>query len=148
MFDMIPFPRNSSALRRREDYINQIFNNFFNDDFFPSINTFEESFKVDLKETESEYLIEADLPGIHKEAIDIEYENNYLTITAKREDSIENTSDNYIRRERSYGEFKRRFFIDNVDEEKISASFTNGVLKIILPKLEKHKVSKKKITIK
>ncbi|WML33143.1 Hsp20 family protein [Clostridium sp. OS1-26] len=84
------------------------------------MTNFRNSFRVDLKETENEYMVEADLPGINKEAIDVEYENNYLTISAKREETIENKdNNNYVRRERSYGEFKRRFYIDNVDKEKI-----------------------------
>ncbi|QEK11645.1 Hsp20/alpha crystallin family protein [Crassaminicella thermophila] len=146
MFGMVPFKRNNS-LEKRNDYFNQLFNNFFDDDFFAPMITFGNAFKVDLKETENEYTIEADLPGINKEAIDIDYENNYLTIRAKREETIENENNNYVRRERSYGEFKRRFYIDNVNEEKINASFKNGVLKITLPKLEKSKVHKRKIDI-
>ncbi|SHJ58759.1 heat shock protein Hsp18 [Tepidibacter formicigenes] len=147
MFDMVPFRKNNNSLTKRSDYLNHLFNNFFDDDFFAPTTTFGNSFKVDLKETEKEYIIEADLPGIKKEAINVDYENNYLTITAKREETLENRNDNYVRRERNYGEFKRRFYIDNVIEEKINASFNDGVLKITLPKLEKTSINKRKINI-
>lgn len=148
MFDMVPFRKNNNSIAKRGDYFNQLFDNFFNDDFFAPMTNFGNSFRVDLKETENEYVVEADLPGINKEAINIEYENNYLTVSAKREETIENKDNNYVRRERSYGQFSRRFYIDNVNEEKIDASFKDGVLKITLPKLEKVIMNKRKIDIR
>lgn len=145
MFDMVPFRKND--LIRRDDFFTPFLKNFFNDDFFSTINDVQGSFKVDLKETDESYLVEADLPGIEKEAIDIEFNNNYLVISAKRNESIEDKKENYVRRERRYGEFKRSFYIDNVDESKIDASFDHGVLKITLPKLNKGNDKKRKIDI-
>lgn len=149
MFDMIPFRRNNSINKRGEDIFDSFFNNFFGEDmFYPSnISTFGNGFKVDLKENENNYMIEADLPGIKKENIDINLNNNYLTISAKRQDDVEDKSGNYVRRERRYGEFKRSFYIDNVDENAIDASFSDGVLKVILPKKEKTKESQRRIDI-
>lgn len=147
MFDMVPFRKNNN-LARRGDFFDQMMNNFFDDDFLTPQNYFGNSFRVDLKENENEYIIEADLPGIKKDAIDLSYENNYLTVTAKREDTVEDKSGNYVRRERSYGEFKRSFYIDNVDESKIDASFNDGVLRINLPKIDKTKVSRRRIDIR
>lgn len=145
MFEMIPFRRNNVA--RRDDFFTPFFKNFFEDDFFTAMSNVKGNFKVDLKETEENYLVEADLPGIQKEAIAVDFENNYLVITAKREDSVEDKKENYLRRERHYGEFKRSFYIDNVDENNINASFNHGVLKITLPKLAKGNDKKKKIDI-
>ncbi|AKA71277.1 heat shock protein Hsp18 [Clostridium scatologenes] len=149
MFDMIPFRRNNSISKRGEDIFDSFFNNFFGEDmFYPSnISTFGNGFKVDLKEDENNYMIEADLPGIKKENIDINLNNNYLTISAKRQDDVEDKNGNYVRRERRYGEFKRSFYIDNVDENAIDASFSDGVLKVILPKKEKIKESQRRIDI-
>lgn len=146
MFDMVPFRKNN--LIKRDDFFSPFLKNFFNDDFFSMVNDVQGSFKVDLKETEDNYLVEADLPGIEKEAIDIEFNNNYLVISAKRDESIEDKKENYVRRERHYGEFKRSFYIDNVDESKIDASFNSGVLKITLPKLNKGNDKKRKIDIR
>ncbi|MCG4579629.1 Hsp20 family protein, partial [Clostridium cochlearium] len=73
--------------------------------------------------------------------------NNNIIISAKREDIVEDKGENYIRRERSYGEFKRAFYVDNVDENNIRASFKDGVLKINLPKLEKDKKIGRQIEI-
>lgn len=92
---------------------------------------------VDVKEDEKQYTVEADLPGIKKEDISLEYENNYLTISAKRNNVKEDKTSNYVKQERSYGEFKRIFYIDNVDENSVDASFQDGVLKISMPKKDK-----------
>lgn len=146
MFEMVPFRRNNT-IAKRGDYFDQLLGNFFDDDFFNAVNYFGSSMKVDLKETENEYIIEADLPGVKKDAIDISYDNNYLTVSAKRDDSVEEKSDNYIRRERKSGEFRRSFYIDDIDENKINAAFNEGVLKITLPKKEETKQNKKKIDI-
>jgi len=146
MFDMVPFKK-SHLLKKGED---NFFDTFFNEDFFAPI-PFEKmgfGFKVDLKETEDCYKVEADLPGVNKDSIDIEYKNNYLTVSAKREEKTDVKNENYVRKERRYGEFKRSFYVDNVDAEKITASFTDGVLKIDLPKAAKEKVETKKIEIK
>lgn len=146
MFEMVPFKRNGLA-RKGDDFFNNFFNSFFNDDFMAPATLMGNSFRVDLKETEDSYIIEADLPGIPREAINIVYENNYLTITAKREDSVEDKKDNYVRRERHYGEFRRSFYVDNIDENKIHASFKEGVLKVDLKKLDKEVQKKRRIDI-
>lgn len=135
MSEMMPFRKNN--LRRRDDFFPNFFKDFFDEDFFSIMDYSRGSFRADLKETDENYYIEADLPGVEKGNIELNYNNNHLTITAKRDESIENEKENYVRRERHYGEFKRSFYIDNVDEENISASFNHGVLKITLPKLNK-----------
>ena len=149
MFDMVPFKR-TGLLKKGGDNFNSFMDNFFNDDFFAPI-PFEKmgfGFKVDLKENENSYVVEADLPGVNKDSIDVQYKNNYLTVSAKREDKTEEKKENYVRKEIKYGEFKRSFYVDNVDEEKVTAAFKDGVLRIELPKTEKTKVETKKIEIK
>ncbi|MFA6941000.1 MAG: heat shock protein Hsp18 [Clostridiaceae bacterium] len=146
MFDMVPFRKNNK-IERRGDVFENFLDSFFNDDFFLPSTYNAGSFRVDLKEDENNYLLDADMPGMDKNNIDINLQNNYLTITAKREDQVEENNDNYVRRERSYGEFKRSFYFDNIDEENIKASFNDGVLHLQLPKKDKTKDEKKKINI-
>lgn len=145
MFNIVPLGKNNLIKRERE--LTPIFENFFEDNFFPAVNYMHNNFKVDLRETEKEYLLEAELPGIKKENINLEYENNYLLISAVRNEDKENQQNNYVRRERYYGEFKRSFYIDNIDEEKIDACFNDGVLVIVMPKITQGKDKKKKIDI-
>lgn len=139
MFDLIPFDR-SNKPARREDFFSQLADRFFNEDFFAPFTPFAaggNSLRVDLKETDNAYLIEADLPGIAKDDISLQYANNYLTISAKRQENEEKQAENYLRRERRYGEFQRSFYIGNVQEDKIAAAFKDGVLTVTLPKQEK-----------
>jgi HSP20 family protein len=146
MFDMVPFRRNNK-IESRGDVFENLLDSFFNDDFFLPSAYNAGSFRVDLKEDENSYLLDADMPGMNKENININLQNNYLTISAKREDVIEENKNNYVRRERSYGEFKRSFYFDNIDEENIKASFKDGVLHLELPKKDLAKNETKKIDI-
>ncbi|MBU5300795.1 Hsp20 family protein [Clostridium sporogenes] len=65
----------------------------------------------------------------------------------KKDSSIENKKENFVRQERYYEEFNKSFYIDNVDENNIEASFEDGVLKINLPKLDKENLNRKRIDI-
>lgn len=145
MFDLVPFRKNN-GLRRRDSFEGML-DSFFNDDFFNGFPAFSKGFNVDLRETDSQYIIEADLPGVNKDSLNIYYENNYLTISAKREDVLEDNSSGFIRRERSYGEFSRAFYVDNIDENSIDASFNNGVLNITMNKLSKVNPNRRSIDI-
>lgn len=135
MFGIIPFKTNNS--NDKGGSLDNFFGDFFDDSFLSPMNM--SKFNSDVRETENEYLISAELPGIDKKDIKLDYKNNYLVISAKRNEEHDDKKDNYIRKERSYGEFSRSFYFDNVSEDKINAKFENGVLKITLPKAEKDK---------
>ncbi|GGM39097.1 heat-shock protein Hsp20 [Paraliobacillus quinghaiensis] len=91
--------------------------------------------KVDVKDKGDHYEIDADLPGFTKNDVVVEYQDNYLTIQGKKEDSFEDKDDdNYVRRERSYGSFQRSFYVGNIDEQDINGNFENGLLKLDVPK--------------
>ena len=90
--------------------------------------------KTDIREEKKEYIMEIDLPGLTKDEITINYENGYITIRAIK--SIEFKADNYIRRERLYGEVKRSFYIGEKKESDIKANYQNGILTISFPKEE------------
>lgn len=142
MFGLIPFRR-----RNNEEDVDNLFmslDEFFNDGFvFPK----EGKFKVDIRDTKRAYKIDAELPGMDKEDIELDYDNNYLMIRAKRDEETKVEEESYIRQERYSGEFVRRFYLDNVDEKNIKARFKNGVLQITLPKLKEKPDSKNKIKI-
>ena len=93
--------------------------------------------KCDIYEKDGNYKIELDVPGFDKKDIKIECKKGYLTITAKREFKEENSDKNYIRKERSYGEYTRSFYLGDIDASKIEAKFNNGTLHITVPKEEK-----------
>ncbi|WP_297422981.1 Hsp20/alpha crystallin family protein [Clostridium sp.] len=135
MFGLIPFRTNS--LDRKGGSFDDFFNGFFDDDFFSPMSFGfgnNQKFNADIRETQNEYLVSAELPGVSKEDINLEYRDNTLIISAKRNEEINEEKDNYIRRERTYGQISRAFRVENVDKSKISARFENGELQIILPK--------------
>ena len=103
--------------------------------------------KCDIYEKKGAYHIEADIPGIDKKDISIECNNGYITIKATKEQKEESEDKNIIRQERFYGSMERQFYVGDVDDENIQASFENGVLKISIPKIDKDK-NKKFIEIK
>ena len=147
MFGLIPFrTHNTNELGGTfADFISD----FFNDDFFSPMEMISgmNQFSADVRETNNEYLVSAELPGINKEDIKLDYDNNNLIIRAKRQEAHDDSRDNYIRKERSYGEISRSFYIDNVIKEGIRAKFDNGELKIILPKQVKTHQSNSRIFI-
>ncbi|HHV18295.1 MAG TPA: Hsp20/alpha crystallin family protein [Thermoanaerobacterales bacterium] len=119
---------------------------FDTDDFFDIFNL--SPVKADLRETEKEYIVEADLPGYNKDNIEIRYENDLLTISAKYDEVTEEKSESFIQRERRRGNYSRSIPIpNNVKSDAIKASFDNGVLKVILPKVEPSKPSGRIIDI-
>lgn len=123
MFGLIPYT--FDEFRRIDSFFNDVFERKVSD------------IKVDIKETENEYLLEAELPGYNKENINLEYKNNYLTLSATKEEILDNSRGNYIRKERSYGKVSRTFYIENLDKDNIKARYKDGVLQVILPKAER-----------
>jgi HSP20 family protein len=121
--------------------MNQVFDDFFNDRW-PVALFNQNGMKVDIKETDKEYVVEAEIPGVDKKDIQVELENGLLTIAVKRDEQVNVEGENYIRRERRYSGMKRSFHVDNVKEDGVKASYTNGVLTITLPKRSPGKTSR------
>ncbi len=101
------------------------------------------SFKVDISEDEHAFHLDAELPGVSKENISLNIEDNVLTIKAERSQLDEEKKKDYHRIERTYGGFSRSFNIGElIDQEQIGASFDNGVLHVSLPKAQPVKKTK------
>ena len=129
MFGLSPLPPKDMANRERA--IMSLFP-WDDRDFFGRFTN--SGMKVDIKETDKAYEVEAELAGFEKENVKIDYVNNYLTISAKKDSSKDENEDNYIRKERSSCSLQRSFYLENADKETASAEFDKGVLKITLPK--------------
>ncbi|MFP3909671.1 MAG: Hsp20/alpha crystallin family protein [Archaeoglobaceae archaeon] len=103
-------------------------------------------FPVDVVDEADKVKVVAELPGFKKEDIETAIEDSYLIIRAEKTEETEEKEKDYIRRERRYGEFRRRIQIPtDVNMEQISATYKNGVLEVTLPKAEPAK--KKRINI-
>ncbi len=95
---------------------------------------------VDILETKEKTVLKAELPGFDEDQIHLHFEDGILSLEGERKFEKENAEENYHRVERSYGKFVRSFTIpSNVDNEKISAVFQNGILTVELPKREETK---------
>lgn len=121
-----------------------LFDDLFNSALYTPM--FEGRYNTDIKETDKEYTILMDLPGVKKENIDISYDKEVLTIDVKQEETKEDKKENYIRKERNSNCFKRTFLIPNIDKENIIAQLQEGILTLTLPKKEVEQ--SKKIDIK
>lgn len=103
---------------------------------------------VNIQETEDNFMVAVAAPGKTKEDFKIELDNDVLTISSEEKKESETSEKNgrFTRKEFSYSTFKRAFSLpETVDNEKISASYTNGVLEINLPKREEAKVQPKRM---
>ena len=99
--------------------------------------------RTDIKETEKDYVILMDVPGMSKKDITITLEQKYLTITASNvKEEVDDSK--YIRKERFYGTSTRSFYVGDIEQKDIKASFDNGVLVINLPKKNYKKAEEKK----
>jgi len=93
---------------------------------------------VDIEETETEYLVKAELPEIKREDVKVTVENGILTLRGERKHEKEEKNRKFHRVERSYGTFLRTFTVPtDADEAKVAADFKEGILRVHLPKTEK-----------
>ena len=138
-------PRPMTVFNEVDNMINSMFNRDWN---LEPIQSTKWNPAVDVKETDSSFLISADIPGLTKKDINIEVSDDVLSITGERiEDNVED-SDLYHYRERSKGAFTRSFHLpESVDEKKISANFKDGILNIELPKTKVIEPKSRKIKI-
>jgi HSP20 family protein len=95
---------------------------------------------VDVWETENELVYAFDLPGIPEDKISVELQDGTLTVSAEREKAVEQTGERYFRFERRHGSFARAIPVpQGVSDDGITASYTNGVLEVHVPKPEQQK---------
>lgn len=140
MYTMIPFGRNNS--------LDRVFDEFERS-FFSAPRSQVPAFRTDIKDEGDHFLLQADLPGFHKEDINLDLQDGVLTISAHHEETVENKEDEgkYICRERHVGSYTRTFDVNGIQEEAISAAYENGVLKLTLPKLVEQPPQSRKIAI-
>jgi HSP20 family protein len=120
---------------------------FFENDFFPELATRASSMPaVNIREDDKNYVLDLAIPGIDKKNLNIDTNDDVLTISSEVKNESEKSVDGYKRKEFNYSAFCRSFYIpENVNREKIEANYKDGVLTISLPKQEeeKNKVTKK-----
>lgn len=126
-----------------------LFENFFDNARYPAGRDDAWTPRVDVRETEDSFEVNVELPGMKKEDIDIGLQEDRLTIKGQKDTQEETNNKKYYIRERVCGKFERSFTLpENVDKDKIEAKFTDGVLKLELPKTEVPQQEEVKIKVK
>lgn len=130
------------TLARRNSWMPDVFNDFFDTDFMPRANATAPA--INVKETEKKYTVEVAAPGMKKEDFNINLDddgNLVIKMEKKDEKKDENKKEHYLRREFAYSKFEQTLLLpDDVDKEKIGAGVNDGVLTVSLPKIEKNTV--------
>lgn len=93
--------------------------------------------ETDLSETDEAYKLTVDLPGLNKNDVEVSYKDHRLEISGERKEEIDEKENGFIRKERYTGKFTRAFTLPaEIKEDKIKASFKNGVLTVLAPKAQ------------
>lgn len=131
MFRITPY----TSISKRNDGFRDTFDLF--DEFFNNTKYRKNTFKIDVKELEKEYIIYAELPGLKKEDIQIHYENDQLSISVKKEEeNTDEKNENYIYRERYFSNIERSIYLKDINPNNLKAKLTDGVLEITAAKSE------------
>ena len=128
--------------------VHRLFNTLFDTPTVASAPSRRFAPATDLIESDSHYILRADLPGLSEDDVNVELDGNVLTVSGERRSSSEDRKAGYYRVERSYGSFRRSVRLpEGVDAEAITATFDKGVLEITVPKPETTKPHKVQITV-
>ena len=128
MFELIPFERTMRSMNSFYPYrqVSDMRRSF--------VNSASALFRTDVSDVGDAYKLEAELPGFKKEDININIEDERMTISVERKSDSEDNKPNYMRRERFYGSYSRSFDLNGIDADNISASYADGILTLNLPK--------------
>lgn len=149
MFGLTPYNKRGNGIARGGDFfdLRNVFDDFFSDSFMPAFFNSANPMRADIRETEKEYVIDAELPGVKKEDIKLELRDDTLTIAIEHNEQVDEERENYIRKERRYGSFARSFYVENVRHEGVEAKYNDGILTVTIPKAEEGKEKHRRIEI-
>lgn len=138
MAGLIPFnKRNQSLLGSSIFDFENMLDDFFTESWLPSRNLMRDTFKIDVEETDNQYLIHAELPGIGKDEVNLDINDGRLTISVNKEQNINEEKKNYIHRERRFSSMSRSIYLADAKADDIKAKLEHGVLTVTVPKQEK-----------
>ena len=118
-------------------------------DSFSSLwnDAFTKEMKTDIEETENEYVLSVEVPGMNKENVSVTFSDDTLTIHVAREENKDNKDKSYICKERTSINMERSYYLENADENQITAKMENGILTLNVGKLKNISNPKKVISI-
>ena len=128
--------------------MNRLFNNLFDTPTVASAPVRRFAPATDLIESETHYILRADLPGLSEDDVNIEFEGNVLSVSGERKSEHEERKDGFYRVERAFGRFSRSLTLpEGVSADSIQATFDNGVLEVHIQKPEQRKPQKVAISV-
>jgi HSP20 family protein len=132
-----------------QNEMNRLFNSFFDTPTPGNSGAYRRWIPaMDLVETEGEFVLRADLPGLSEEDVNIELEDNVLTVSGERKSEHEDRKEGFYRVERSYGSFRRSLTLpEGIEPDAVKATFDRGVLEVRVPKPEQRKPRKVSISV-
>ncbi|RMH63659.1 MAG: Hsp20/alpha crystallin family protein [Calditrichaeota bacterium] len=136
------------SLLNLNDDIDRMFEDFMNTRLLEPTQV-EISPRVNVEENDNEWIITAELPGVTKDDVEVNFRDNMLTISGEKKFEKEDKKKNFHRVERSYGRFSRSFAINSaIMVDKIEAKFKDGILTVVLPKAEEERTKLIDIKVK
>ena len=147
MFEIIPFDRHMRRIAAMDPF--REFDELERS-FFGNTRSMVSAFRTDVVDTGDAFKLEAELPGFDKDDIQVDVENDCLTISAehKSEKKEENEKKNFVKRERFYGSFTRSFDVSGINVDGIEAKYENGILTLTMPKKAAEIPASRKLEIK
>ena len=145
MFELIPFDRRGHRMNVYDPF--HMFDEMERS-FFGNNQPVVSSFRTDVTDTGDAFVLDAELPGFSKDDIKIDIENDCLTISAERKLENEDKQKNFIKRERFYGSYSRSFDVSGINVDGIEAAYTDGVLKLTMPKKVETAPASRRLEIK
>lgn len=138
MLGLTPYNKNQMQRRGDSNFVDfyNMLDDFFSDSFFSPRSLRNDTFRMDVKDLETSYVVEAELPGIKKEEVKLDYENDRLIISVESSQSVDEEKENYVHRERRRTSLQRALLLKNIDVSRIDAKLEDGVLSITIPKME------------
>lgn len=143
MSSLIPYHFRSSG--RPENPLSLFSDDFFRPFFGGEAPT---AFRVDVKDEGENYVMDAELPGVKRENIKIDVDDSVLTISAEWKGAEECKNGDFVVNERRAGRVQRSFSLDNVVEDQITADYSDGILKLTMPKREEVRRTPRRIELK
>lgn len=129
--DLTPYRLSMPADLLRGSSQGNFLENLFNNSFMAGFNS---SMRSDIKENDQEFIVEIEMPGFMKENISVECHEGHLTVSAINMHDLDEEKASYVRQERQYGRVSRSYTMDGIDEDRISAQYRDGILRLTLPK--------------
>jgi len=147
MFGLTPFNRAVIRSSNEQKPLADWIDDFFSDDFFPVRSLRHDTFKVDVKEEADAYIVEADMPGVKKDEVHLEFHEGYLSIGIEKEEKKDEENKQYVHRERRQCSMHRSLYLGDLDFDQIEAKLQDGILTIKAPKAQQVE-TKRRIEIK